>query len=686
MKITYHWLKEYCDFKLSPEGLAETLTAAGLVVAGMKATPDGDYVLEVEVTSNRPDCLGVIGIAREVAALTQSPLKLPGLGYTTGREVAGVKVVVEDAGLCPRYTARVIRRIKVGPSPAWLRQRLEAVGLRPINNVVDITNYVLMEWSQPLHAFDLDKVAGPLPQKEIVVRRALAGERLETIDGTKCDLNPEVLIIADSLRPIALAGVMGGKETEVHEGTINLLLESARFRPATVRRTAKRYGLKTESSYRFERGVDIEGVEMASRRATALILALAGGEAAKDSIDVRTGVEVCCNVPLRLPRLNAVLGTRLEETTVRDILCRLGFEIKGKKGETLDIAVPSFRGDVTQEIDLIEEVARIFGYNNIPTNTSLPIQVNPKGKQEQVEERIRSLLAGWGFFETVTYSIVPETETHRAGLFSGDGSIRIRNPIRKGEDLLRQTLLGNLLLAKRHNQDHGTPAVKLYELSRVYLPIEGQKLPIEKNCLGLLYEESTSEHGGRADSNAFYTLKGILEGLLSALGVKGDIRWEDWANPFITREKSCKVSLEGKPLAIMGEAAEGMVKTYDLRSTPCLAEVDFDLLVEKADLASTFQKLPLYPPIDRDLAIVVDEGVTWARIESCVRAAGVGLLEKIEFFDLYRGKQVPPGKKSIAFRLHFRAPDRTLRAEEADRGRQLIIENLSKALEAKVRQ
>ncbi|HHT9120606.1 MAG TPA: phenylalanine--tRNA ligase subunit beta [Candidatus Hypogeohydataceae bacterium YC41] len=681
MKITYNWLKEYCDFGLTRKELAETLTSAGMVVAGMRATPDGDYILEIEITSNRPDCLGVIGIAREVAALTRSPLKLPPLEHATGKKTVEVKVAVEEPELCPRYTARVIYGVKIGTSPLWLQERLEAVGLRPINNVVDITNYVLMEWSQPLHAFDLDKLTG----EEIIVRRAMAGERIETIDGTKCDLNPEVLVIADAARPVALAGVMGGKDTEVHEGTCNILLESAKFKPATVRRTAKRFGLKTESSYRFERGVDMEGVELASRRATALILQLAGGEAAKDSIDVgmKWNKKV---VSLRLPRLNVILGTSLKEEAVGDILGRLAFEIKEKKEDRLEVGVPSFRGDVTEEIDLVEEVARIYGYNNIPTNTSLSIQVNPKSRQELVEERVRGLLAGWGFFEAITYSIVESNEVSRIGLFSGGEPLRIRNPLRVGEDCLRQTLLGNLLKAKRLNQDHGTPRVKLYELSKVYLPVEGQKLPIEKTCLGLLYEEGLSLVKEQTAKEAFYTVKGIIEGLLSALGIKGNIHWEAVENPFLDSAHSCKARLEGEPLAILGEAAEGIVRAYDLRSVPCLAEIDFDLLVEKADLTSTFRKLPLYPAIDRDIAIVVDEGVTWAQIESCVRGAGLEFLEKIEFFDLYRGKQVPPGKKSIAFRIHFRAPDRTLRKEEADSARGIIINELTKKLGAVVRQ
>jgi len=271
-------------------------------------------------------------------------------------------------------------------------------------------------------------------------------------------------------------------------------------------------------------------------------------------------------------------------------------------------------------------------------------------------------------------------------LFPGGSPLRIRNPLRAGEDCLRQTLLGNLLRAKRHNQDHGVPRVRLYELSKVYLPEEGQKLPMEKTCLGLLYEEDLTVIKGQADKDPFYALKGLLEGMLSALGAKGDICWEGLlANPFFTRGQSCKASLGGEPLVILGEVSEEIVKAYDLRSTPCLAEIDFDLLVEKADMTSTFQRLPLYPPIDRDIAIVVDEGVTWAEVESCVREAGVEFLEKVEFFDLYRGKQVPPGKKSVAFRIHFRTPDRTLTGEEADGAREVIIDGLAKKLGATVR-
>ncbi len=668
MKITYNWLKEYCDFNFTVKELAELLTSAGLVVAGVRATPDGDHVLEIEVTSNRPDCLGVIGIAREVTAVSRCPLKLPSVKYTPGRVTTEVKVSVEEPELCPRYTASVVSGVKIGPSPSWLQKRLEAVGLRPINNVVDITNYVLLEWSQPLHAFDLDRLQG----KEVVVRRALAGERIETIDGAKCDLNPEVLVIADATRPIALAGVMGGKDTEVHEGTRNILLESAKFKPAIVRRTAKRFGLKTESSYRFERGVDIEGIEFASRRATSLILQLAGGEVSMDFVNLGAKEDKKV-VTLRLERISKVLGIRLDIQTVRDVLSRLGFGIREEKKDFLEVVVPGFRGDVTQEIDLIEEIARVYGYNNIPTDISLPIQVYTKGKMEQVEERVRGLLEGWGFFEVLTYSIVEDNNFQRGGLFAAKEYIQIRNPLRKGEECLRQTLLGNLLRAKKHNQDYGTHKVKLYEISKVYLPAEGEKLPVEKACLGLLFEQEGQQ-------NAFYTVKGILEVLLSSLGINGKLCWERRENPFFNSEMSCVAKLDKNTLAVLGEVDASIVKIYDLRSVSCLAEIDFDLLVERVDLTSAFQRLPLYPPIDRDIAVVVDEGVSWAEIESCVEGAGVEFLDRVEFFDLYRGKQVPPGKKSIAFRIYFRAPDRTLRKEEADQAQQLIIERLSKYL------
>ncbi|MFQ5862544.1 MAG: phenylalanine--tRNA ligase subunit beta [Candidatus Brocadiales bacterium] len=676
MKVSYCWLKEYLgDFDLSPQELADALTDVGLVVEELKPLQD-DYCLDIEVTSNRPDCLGILGIAREVAAVTGSKLRLPEVDYKPKKAPIDFEVQVDDAELCPRYTARVIRGVKVGPSPSWLRKHLEAVGLRPINNVVDITNYVLRESGQPLHAFDMDKLIG----KRIVVRCAVKGEALKTIDGTRCDLTPETLIIADGTRPVAIAGVMGGSDTEVGEATKNILLESARFRPSVVRRAAKRFALSTDSSYRFERGVDPEGVDWASRRATKLIQELAGGEVSRDVIDVGPKKVERSVIPLRMSQLNAVLGTQIDAATTKDILSRLGFEVKAAGKEKLNVTVPTFRGDVSREVDLIEEVARIHGYNNVPADTRLSIQVRQQSRYEQVEERTRELLVGWGLTEVITYSIVDDVQHQRFRTFSSAQALTIRNPIRKGEDRLRQTLMGNLLKVKKHNQDHGVPRVKIFEISRVYLPTNSDKLPDEKTSLCLLWEEE-----GVGSEKAFYALKGVVEGLSTAFGLRGVPRWQGYSGGPFDEKRSCRVELEGKVLGVLGEIKKEIVEEYDLDSSPTMAEIDFDLIVEKADLAMAFKKLPLYPQIVRDMAIVVEEQVGWADVEKCIKDARLKFLEDIEFFDLYSGKQVPAGKKSMAFRLYFRAPDRTLRGEEADEMQKLVIERLGKELGAVLR-
>ncbi len=677
MKVSYKWLKEYCNFNFPPQELAEALTGVGLVVEELKPLQD-DYCLDIEVTSNRPDCLGLLGIAREVAAITRSKLHLPKADYTPEKVPVDFKVKVEDSELCPHYTARIIRGVKVGPSPSWLQKRLEAVGLRPINNVVDVANYVLLESSQPLHAFDMDK----LRDKKIVVRHAAKGEALKTIDGIRRDLTPETLVIADGARPVAIAGVMGGTETEVGEATSNVLLESARFRPSAVRRAAKRFALSTDSSYRFERGVDPEGVDWASRRATRLIQELAGGRTSKHVIDIGSGKTKKSVISLRMPRLNAILGTRIEAVAAKDMLSRLGFEVKGGK-ERLNVTVPSFRGDVSMEVDLIEEVARIYGYNNVPTDTGLSIQLKPRSRYEQVEDRTRELLVGWGLTEVITYSIVDNARHGRFGTFSDTQPLTIRNPIRKEEDSLRQTLMGNLLRVKRQNQDRGVPRVKIFEVSRVYLPAAAkasEKLPDEKTSLCLLWEEE-----GIGTEEAFYALKGVVEGMSSAFGLSGVLQWQGYSGGPFEQKRSCRAELGGKVLGVLGEIRKDIVEDYDLNSPPIMAEIDFDLIVEKADLVTALKKLPLYPPAVRDMAVVVDERVGWADVERCIKESGLQFLESIEFFDLYRGKQLPAGKKSLAFRLCYRAPDRTLRGEEVNEMQKLVEERLGRELDAKLR-
>lgn len=670
MKVSYHWLKDYCNHTLSVQELSEGLTNAGLVVD--TTTPLGDdFCLDVEVTSNRPDCLGIMGIAREVAALVNGTLLVPDVGYPAIAEYREneTSVVNEEKDLCPRYTARIMKDITIGPSPEWLQKRLQILGLRPVNNVVDITNYVLMESGQPLHAFDLDKLEG----KRIVVRLASHGETLETIDGTKCTFTSDVLIIADSKKPVAIAGIMGGKGTEVTETTKNIFLESAFFEPRSVRRSSRSLGIKSDSSFRFERRVDPECVDWASRRAAKMIQEIAGGQIQEGVIDLNYMPQKKTTVTLRTAKLNSLLGIFLEKSEQREILERLCFTVISEKEESLEVSVPSFRGDVYREIDLIEEIARIHGYEGIPATSSIGVKLNPDNRRDRVVERVKRILSGMGCDEVVTDSIVGNTQGRHTGLWSDSGSIRIINPIRHDEDLLRKTIIPNLLKVKKHNQNHGTETTRLYELSKIYLGKENGELPDEKECLCILGEEG------------YLHLKGLIETILHQLNINHALDSHPVQSDLFNPEKSAELKLGEKTFGYIGELNREIIHHYDFRSTPCITELDFELLVNMATLEHSYQKAPSFPTIARDLAVIADEFVLWSEIKGAILSLKMEYLEEIEFFDMYRGKQIGQGKKSIAFRLVFRANERTLRNDEVDVCQEKILKTLENSLNLRLR-
>jgi phenylalanyl-tRNA synthetase beta chain len=665
MKISYNWLKEYVYFYLSPQELADRLTNVGLVVADIKPVED-DFCLDIEVTSNRPDCLGIIGIAREVASAVGGSLNLPETNFITANtEISKfINIAVEEPILCPRYTARVIRHVTVEPSPEWIQKRLKCIGLRPVNNVVDITNYVMMETGQPLHAFDLDKLA----EQKIIVRKARSGEEIVTINGARRALFHDMLVIADGRRPVAIAGVMGGKETEVSESTRNILLECAQFEPRQVRRTSRALGIASDSSYRFERGTDPEGVDHASQRAVRLIKDYAGGEIASGVIDVRSGRYEAKKITLRMERLRKVLGVEIKRDIAIDILKKLQFNILNDIDNFIDVEVPSFRGDVYREIDLIEEIARIYGYNNIPTKVSISVRGSARNKYEIVEDTIRQFLTGLGFYEVKTFSIVDSAPLQSVNLWSDKGGIDIANPLRQEESRLRTSLLPSLINTKRYNMDHGTKQVKIFEIAKVYLA--GNKLPQEKTCLSIL-----------ADTD-FLTVKGIVESLLLNLGIPLTCEWKVFREPrLFLDERAASIQMDGMTVGYLGEAS----KELEFKTLACFVELDMDLLIQKSNFTRKYQNLPQYPPVFRDLAIIVNEEVTWASIEKCITSSKVNYLKEIHFFDVYRGQQVPAGKKSVAINFCFQAPDRTLKSEEADNAQQMILDTLHKTLGAELR-
>src|SRR3990172_8348653 len=560
MKISYNWLKEYVNFYLSPQELADKVTNVGLVVANIQSVEE-DFCLDIEVTSNRPDCLGIIGIAREVVAVVGASVQLPETNYIsidprsesrTGIEVPKlISIAVEEPILCPHYTARVVRHITVKPSPEWMQKRLKCIGIRPINNIVDITNYVMMETGQPFHAFDFDK----LSDQKIIVRRAKSGEEIVVLNGARRALFHDMLVIADGKRPVAIAGIMGGRETEVSESTRHILLECAQFEPRQVRRTSKATGIASDSSYRFERAVDPEGVELASERAVKLIKDFAEGEVAHGVIDIRSGKYEKKRITLRIERLNKVLGLEIKRTIASDILKRLQFNILNEVDTFIDVEVPSYRGDVYREIDLIEEIARIYGYNNIPTKTSISVRGSVKSKYEIVEDSVRQFLIGIGFYEAKTFSIVDTSPLQSVNLWSDRVGVDIANPLRQEESRLRTCLLPSLIRTKIYNMHHGMEQIKIFEIAKVYLA--GEKLPEEKTCLSIL-----------ADMD-FLTLKGIVESLLVSLGIASKCEWMTFAGSILFKaDKSAKIQLVNNILGYLGEAKE-----LELKTSPCMVEL-----------------------------------------------------------------------------------------------------------------
>ena len=669
MRMTYNWLRELCPVTLSAEETARRLSLSGCLIEEIHPLP-GDTLYVAEITSNRPDLLGAIGIAREMSALTGVALVTPKTDFTIGPErvesAAAVEVHAPD--LCPRYTARLIRGVKIGPSPDWLRARLESVNIRAINNVVDVTNYVMFECGQPLHAFDFDRLHGG----KIIVRRPYDGEVLTSIDGTQCKLKPSMLAICDADHPVAVAGIMGGLETEIAAGTVNVLLESAVFENTNIRRTSRALALASDSSYRFERGIDPVQTEWASRRAAYLIQQLAGGQVCEGILDFWAKPYVPAEVALRYARLNKLLGTAVAPDVAAAILERLGFaRTPAADGRRVVVQVPPWRAaDVSREADLIEEVIRIYGYDKIPDTGTLPATVGRVSKFERCIDAARRVMIGAGYFDVITSSFYTEPMAKLVSPWTSAPALTFNNSIRRDEDRLRTTLLPALLAVKRTNAAHGVARAPVFEINRVFLPrpprTEGapardDALPVERNMLAVL------------DEDDLLHLKGAIESLADVLGLAGRVKFESSADAFFAEKRGARILLDGAPVGLMGELGPAACAQYDLPRPPFMAELDFERLVEAANLERTYAKLPTQPAAVRDLAVIVDEAVTWERIESAVRALNIPILESIEFFDIFRGKQVPAGKKSLAFSLTFRAPDRTLTSEEVETARQACI-------------
>ena len=650
-----------------------------------------DVVLDLEVTPNRPDLNSIVGIAREVAAVTGNPLKIPAAnldGLETGRACAeSITVRIDDAGLCPRYTARVIRGVTIGPSPDWLKSMLENVGQRSINNVVDITNFVMLETGQPLHAFDLRLVASaPGSTPMIIVRRAAEGETFATLDGQVRQLSAEMLLIADFEKGIALGGIMGGANSEIRPETTDLLLESAYFTPANIRRTSKTLGLRTDASYRFERGADIENAEYASRRAVQLLLQVAGGELAAGVVDVYPSSAVRKEITLRHARTETVLGIPLASEFQRASLAKLDLrEICGDT-ESSTWLIPTFRVDLKREADLIEEVCRLYGVDKIPS--SVPrggLGSHPFDAVYDVLMDARRILSGLGLNEAQGQTLV---DGRVAELVAPQDRVMLANPLSSEMDALRPSLLPGLLDTLRHNLSRKNGDVQLFEIGRTFRMVNGEPKEGWKVAVALTGARrpvfwTGAERGEKCD---IYDLKGVLEEFFELFGIRGTL-YTKHAEVGALYLESAAISLGGKlELGQLGQLNPRVAREYDLRDAVLLAELNLDLLLSRRQAIKTAKPLPQLPSIRRDIAMIVPESTTHDTVLLAVRQAKPAFLESVELFDVFRGKHVPEGQKSLAYAFTYRGNDRTLRDEEVNASHQKVVDAFRQTLQATLRE
>src|ERR1043166_1622683 len=729
MEISYNWLRELTDVTLTARELAERLTMAGLAVDAVREAGD-DFVLEFDLTSNRPDCLSHLGIAREAAALLGESVRLPGAAAKSvgGRAEEFTSVEIEDADLCPRYAARVVRGVKIAPSPEWLARRLQTIGQRPINNVADITNFVLHEMGQPLHAFDLATLA----EHRIVVRRARAGEKIRTLDGALRELDEEMLVIADAAHAVAVAGVMGGEETEISAATVDVLVESAYFDPQSVRRTSKMLGLQTDASYRFERGVDYEGVRRAQDRCVALICELAGGTATEDAIDVYPQRIVPPVVSLRPRRVGELTGLDVPAAESARILESLGFTPRDERASSddaggdasvkLSFRVPTWRTDVSIEEDLVEEVARLVGYDKIAE--SLP--PSPVTGEYLAGDRGRGAarqgLTACGLSEAVNISFIEEANEGRFELLpglqsveggqsdegrqpaegeqSGNGGqarggayVKLSNPIVEGARLMRPTLLAGLLDSVRHNFNRGTRSVRLFETGHVFASSgkggvgagDGGARPNEFEAFALVLTGEALEEGRAAGRELdFFDLKGALEAATDAMRV-GELEFRPDSVLHLREGQSARVRLNGEEVGTLGRLSEELAAAYKFRQPVYVAEVNLGALLAAGGRPVRYQPLPRFPSVVRDVSLVAPRRAAFGEMRRAVLALRIEECRAVLLVDVYEGAGVPEGKRSITLRVEYRADDRTLRDDEVEAMHARVVAALEQEFGAQLR-
>ncbi len=697
MKVLYNWLKEFVDAKAPASDLRTRLSLAGVAIDSLEDSAAGP-VLDAEITANRPDCLGHYGIAREVAAIYRLPVKPlhPQLKESAEKAANATRVDIESPDLCGRYTARVLRNVKVQPSPDWLRQRLEAIGQNSINNIVDITNYVMFELGQPMHAFDLDK----LSEYRIVVRRARPGEKIRTLDGAERTLTKDMCVIADASRAIAIAGVMGGSESEIGFSSRNILLESAWFDPISIRRTSKALGLRTEASYRFERGGDLEMADLASRRAAELIQQVAGGELLAGVVDVYPKREPIRKIELERKELLRVMGADVPDRDIEEILGALGFHPvrvdanRGSEGSVIadwECQQPSWRHEVTRGIDLVEEVARHYGYDKFPPRlppAKLPARRLPHAEAlDSLRERVIAL----GYQEIVE---IPLVDPERDALFRAEGvaPATIGNPLAQDASVMRSNGIVSMLGTLEWNLNHGQRSLRLFEIGKRYELRDGE--PVETHILTLgatgFAREKTIHEAAR--EFAFADLKGDLDRIGS---LAGGFAWQSGGPAWLAPARAAHISLTHpgdshatNHLGIAGQLARRIAEQLKLRQDVFVAELRLDHLfagIESARASTRFKPLPRFPAVERDFSLVLADGTTFAQVTEAIQSLAIPEIQAVEAADLFRGGQIPTGKFSLMIRVTFQSAQATLTDAQLADFSSRIVATLEQRLGAALR-
>lgn len=638
-----------------------------------------DYILDIAITPNRPDWLSIVGVAREVAALCRTRIKRREVSLHEDGKLAQnmVQVKIEDPQGCPRYAARVIEDVKIKESPFWLKKKLQSAGMRSINNMVDITNLVMLELGHPLHAFDYEL----FKQKKVVVRRAKDKEKFITLDQVERTLNQEVLLITDGMKPVAIGGIMGGLESEVSPLTRTILLESAYFDPRVIRRGRIFLGIATESSQRFERGADPNGVVKAIDRAGELLESLAGGKVLKGVVDNYPSPIHPVKIILRPQRVNKILSTNLESQQIKNMLCALDLSVK--ENHDLEVEAPTFRPDLAREIDLIEEIARIYGYDNIKTTLRAGGDLVTKIHwEDEISLRIKEFLVGRGFFELITNNLVDPDILNK--LNPDVPAVTIRNPLSRDLSVLSTTLAYNLLSVVNQNKNHLEKNLRIFELGKVFITA-GEELPEERLHLGIAMSGSREPRYWDTKEAEVdpYDLKGILEGLFDCLS--SSLELIPGRDILFEPDNCFHIKMEGEVIGLIGGVSKAILELFEIKDKVLWAEIDLEKVFSRVPRRKEFSALPKFPPVDRDIAVVVDDKLLSRKIADKIREAGGNMVEEVALFDVFSGQQIPAGKKSLAYAIRYRSPEKTLTDEEVDEIHQKVISELEKSYGAILR-